>query len=51
MQLDEYLTQRLSIPTVQVDPFSALAIDADQEFSPIERPSLGTVIGLGLRQT
>jgi type IV pilus assembly protein PilM len=51
MQLDEYLTQRLSIPTVQVDPFSALAIDTDQEFSAIERPSLGTVIGLGLRQT
>jgi type IV pilus assembly protein PilM len=50
IQLDEYFTQRLSIPTVKVDPFEALAIDTDQNFSDIERPSLATVLGLGIRE-
>jgi type IV pilus assembly protein PilM len=49
-QLDEYLTQRLSIPTLQIDPISSLAIEADQPFSNVERSSLGTVLGLGLRE-
>ena len=49
-QLDEYLTQRLSIPTLQIDPITSLAIEADQPFSNVERSSLGTVLGLGLRE-
>ena len=49
-QLDEYLTQRLSIPSMQIDPLSSLNIESSQEFSSIERPSLGTVIGLGVRE-
>ncbi|MGA1623256.1 MAG: type IV pilus assembly protein PilM [Synechocystis sp.] len=50
IQLDEYFTQRLSIPTIKVDPIESLMIDTDQNFSAIERPSLATVIGLGIRQ-
>jgi type IV pilus assembly protein PilM len=49
-QLDEYLTQRLSIPAIQIDPIASLSIEADQIFSNVERPSLGTVLGLGLRE-
>lgn len=50
IQLDEYLTQRLSIPAIQIDPINSLAIASDQNFSPVERPSLGIVLGLGLRE-
>ena len=49
-QLDEFFTQRLSIPTIQIDPFEALSIDVDEEISKVQRPSLGTVLGLGLRE-
>ncbi|MFM7580132.1 MAG: pilus assembly protein PilM, partial [Microcystaceae cyanobacterium] len=50
IQLDEYLTQRLSIPSMQIDPLTALNIETSQQFAPVERPSLGTVLGLGLRK-
>lgn len=49
-QLDEFFTQRLSIPTIQIDPFEALSIDVDEEISKVQRPSLGTALGLGLRE-
>ncbi len=49
IQLDEYFTQRLSIPTIKVDPFESLMIETDQTFSEVERPSLATALGLGLR--
>ncbi len=49
-QLDEFFTQRLSIPTIQIDPISSLAIDLDQNIPNTKRPSLGTVLGLGLRE-
>jgi type IV pilus assembly protein PilM len=50
LQLDEYLTQRLSIPTMQVDPIAALAIETEQNIAMTERPSMATVLGLGLRE-
>lgn len=50
IQLDEYFTQRLSIPTIKVDPIESLMIDTEQAFSAIERPSLATVLGLGMRE-
>ncbi|HEY9635966.1 MAG TPA: type IV pilus assembly protein PilM [Coleofasciculaceae cyanobacterium] len=49
-QLDEFFTQRLSLPTTQVDPVAALSLDVDQEIPPVQRPGLGTVLGLGLRE-
>lgn len=51
-QLDEFLTQRLSLPTTPVDPFECLSIEiGDDEVSPIQRPGLGVVLGLSLRET
>lgn len=50
LQLDEYLTQRLSIPTMQIDPIAALSIETEQNIATTERPSLATVLGLGLRE-
>lgn len=49
-QLDEFFTQRLSLPTTQVDPVAALGLEVDQEIPPVQRPGLGTVLGLGLRE-
>ncbi|MBW4655759.1 MAG: type IV pilus assembly protein PilM [Kaiparowitsia implicata GSE-PSE-MK54-09C] len=49
-QLDEFLSQRLSLPVSQVDPVSALSLDMDQEIAEMQRPGLGVVLGLGLRE-
>ena len=50
-QLDEFFTQRLSLPTTQVDPVAALALEVDEErITPVQRPGLGIVLGLGLRE-
>lgn len=49
-QLDEFFTQRLSVPTMQVDPIVALSLESEQEIPPVQRPGLGTVLGLGLRE-
>lgn len=49
-QLDEFFTQRLSLPTIQVDPLTALALEVDREIPSVQRPGLGTVLGLGLRE-
>jgi type IV pilus assembly protein PilM len=49
-QLDEFFTQRLSVPTMQIDPVAALSLQIDREIPTIMRPGLGTVLGLGLRE-
>ncbi len=49
-QLDEFFTQRLSLPATQVDPVTALSLEMDQEIPSVQRPGLGTVLGLGLRE-
>uniref|UniRef100_UPI0030D9354B type IV pilus biogenesis protein PilM n=2 Tax=Cyanobacteriota TaxID=1117 RepID=UPI0030D9354B len=49
-QLDEFFTQRLSLPTTQVDPVAALSLEVIEEISPVQRPGLGVVLGLGLRE-
>lgn len=49
-QLDEFFTQRLSVPTMQIDPIATLSIESDQEIPAVQRPGLGTVLGLGLRE-
>ncbi|NES93850.1 MAG: type IV pilus assembly protein PilM [Desertifilum sp. SIO1I2] len=48
-QLDEFFTQRLSVPTSQVDPIEALSLEVEQEIPPMQRPGLGIALGLGLR--
>ncbi len=49
-QLDEFFTQRLSLPSSQVDPITALGLEVVQEVLPAQRPGLGVVLGLGLRE-
>jgi type IV pilus assembly protein PilM len=49
-QLDEFFTQRLSLPTTQVDPVAALSLEVEQDIPLVQRPGLGTVLGLGLRE-
>jgi type IV pilus assembly protein PilM len=49
-QLDEFFSQRLSLPASQVDPVAAISLEVDQEIPPVQRPGLGVVLGLGLRE-
>lgn len=50
-QLDEFFRQWLNVPAVQIDPVEALSLDVDAEkFAPAQRPGLGIVLGLGLRE-
>ena len=48
-QLDEFFTQKLSIPTTQIDPVGTLSLKVDKDTSNMERVGLGTVLGLGIR--
>nr|WP_174763163.1 type IV pilus biogenesis protein PilM [Anabaena sp. UHCC 0187] len=49
-QLDEFFTQRLSLPTTQIDPIASLSLEVDAEKYPlIKRPGLGIILGLGMR--
>lgn len=50
-QLDEFFTQRLSLPTTQIDPIGALALEVDTEKYPqVQRSGLAIVLGLGMRE-
>jgi type IV pilus assembly protein PilM len=49
-QLDDFFTQRLSLPCSQIDPVAALSLEMTQEIPPAVRPSLGVALGLGLRE-
>lgn len=49
-QLDEFFSQRLSIPTLQIDPVASLALEHTEEIPEIQRPSLGIILGLGMRE-
>jgi len=49
-QLDEFFSQRLSLTTTQIDPVEALALEVSTEIPQVQRPGLGVVMGLGLRE-
>ncbi|MEB3233110.1 MAG: type IV pilus assembly protein PilM [Leptolyngbyaceae bacterium] len=49
-QLDEFFSQRLSLPASQIDPIESLDLEVSEEIPEIQRPGLGVVIGLGLRE-
>ncbi|MEO1210332.1 MAG: type IV pilus assembly protein PilM [Cyanobacteria bacterium J06638_20] len=49
-QLDEFFSQRLSLPANQVDPIVALSLEVDEEIPMEQRTGLGTVLGLSLRE-
>ncbi len=48
-QMDQYLAQRLNLPATRLDPVSILALPDSNSVSEENRPSIGTVLGLGLR--
>ncbi|MBD2355524.1 pilus assembly protein PilM [Tolypothrix sp. FACHB-123] len=50
-QLDEFFTQRLSLPTAQIDPITSLSLELNEEKYPVvQRSGLATVMGLGMRE-
>lgn len=50
-QLDELFTQRLSLPTTQIDPIGALSLEVDTDKYPqVQRSGLAIVLGLGMRE-
>ncbi|MGF1541633.1 MAG: type IV pilus assembly protein PilM [Pleurocapsa sp.] len=48
-KIDEFFTQRLNLPAMQVDPLVALALETNQTLTLNERSGLGIVLGLGMR--
>ncbi|MUL35252.1 type IV pilus assembly protein PilM [Gloeocapsopsis dulcis] len=51
VNLDEFFQQRVNIPTLQIDPVAALSLEVDEKkISPGQRPGLGIVLGLGMRE-
>lgn len=49
--LEEFFRQKLNLPTAQIDPVSALSLEINEEqFNKSQRPGLGIVLGLGLRE-
>ncbi len=49
-QIDEFFSQRLGLPTVIIDPVEAIGIQDFEEVPSAQRPALGVVMGLGLRE-
>lgn len=49
-QLDEFFTQRLSLPSSQIDPVESLSLEMNDDIPEEQRPGLGIVLGLGLRE-
>ncbi|MBK1990744.1 pilus assembly protein PilM [Sphaerospermopsis aphanizomenoides BCCUSP55] len=50
-QLDEFFTQRLGFPTTQIDPIRDLSLQVETEkYPPVQRPGLGIILGLGMRE-
>lgn len=49
-QLDEFFSQRLSLPASRVDPVSAISLEVEQDIPDLQRVSMGVVLGLALRE-
>jgi type IV pilus assembly protein PilM len=49
-QLDLFFTQRLGVPTTQIDPIASLGIDTNLDIPLMQRPGLGIALGLGMRE-
>ena len=49
-QIDSFFNRRLIIPTAQVDPINALSLETEEEIPMSQRPSLGAVLGLALKE-
>ncbi len=49
-QIDEFFGQRLSIPSMAIDPITSLALEHSEEIEAMQRPSMGIILGLGMRE-
>ncbi len=49
-RIDDFFTQRLNLPAIQVDPITALSLETSGDISPEERSGLGIALGLGMRE-
>ena len=49
-QIDEFFTQRLSLPCSLIDPVEILSLETTADLPASLRPGLGVVLGLGLRE-
>ena len=49
-QIDEFFTQRLSLPCSLIDPVEILSLETTADIPASLRPGLGVVLGLGLRE-
>ncbi len=49
-QIDEFFTQRLSLPCSLIDPVEILSLETTTDLPASLRPGLGVVLGLGLRE-
>lgn len=50
-QIDEFFNQRLAMTTTIVDPVQSISVEVDEEkVTQAMRPSLGVVLGLGMRE-
>jgi type IV pilus assembly protein PilM len=49
-QLDLFFTQRLGVPATQIDPVASLGIETNLDIPLMQRPGLGIVLGLGMRE-
>ncbi len=49
-QIDDFFTQRLGVPATKVDPIASLSLEVEEDVPSVQRPGLGVVLGLGLRE-
>lgn len=49
-RLDEFFTQRLSLPCSPIDPVSTMGLEVTEDIPDSMRPGLGVILGLGLRE-
>jgi type IV pilus assembly protein PilM len=49
-QLDEFFSQRLSLPASRVDPISSISLEVEEEIPDVQRAGMGVVLGLALRE-
>ncbi len=49
-QIDEFFSQRLSLPSTQIDPIETLAIEGSEDIGVAQRSGLGIVLGLAMRE-
>jgi type IV pilus assembly protein PilM len=50
-EIDRFFNQSINLPTTPIDPVEALSLETSEEIILPQRPGLGTVLGLALKET